>query len=70
MGVTTVRSWFLLIFTGSLFAGFVGTLWTSLGQPVFFLGLSCLAAVAGLLLQMLDQTSLRGDRRAVETHAC
>jgi POT family proton-dependent oligopeptide transporter len=58
-GATTVATWFLVIFSGSLFAGFVGTLWSSLTRPAFFLTLAALAAVAAALLFLLDPAARR-----------
>jgi POT family proton-dependent oligopeptide transporter len=54
LGATTVAAWFLVIFSGSLFAGLVGTLWSSFSRPAFFFTLAALAAIAALLLRMLD----------------
>lgn len=55
LGATTVASWFFAIFTGSLLAGFVGTLWSRMGHPGFFLLLAGLAVVAAALLWRLDR---------------
>ena len=55
LGATTVASWFLAIFSGSLLAGLVGTLWTRLGHASFFLLLSALAVLAAALLWRLDR---------------
>lgn len=58
LGATTVAAWFLVIFTGSLTAGFVGSLWSRLPAAQFFLLLAALAATAaGLLLAI----SRKGD---------
>ena len=54
LGATTVASWFLAIFSGSLLAGLVGTLWSHVGHPAFFLLLSALAVLAALALRWLD----------------
>lgn len=54
LGATTVASWFLAVFSGSLLAGFVGTLWTHVGHAAFFLLLSSLAVLAAVLLWRLD----------------
>ena len=60
LGATTVAAWFLVIFTGSLSAGFIGTLWSRLPPAQFFLLLAVLATTAaGLLLAI----SWRADRR-------
>ena len=51
LGATTVAAWFLVIFSGSLSAGFVGTLWSRMPHFQFFGLLAVLAALAaGLLL--------------------
>lgn len=51
LGATTVASWFLTIFAGSLFAGWIGTFWTKTGHASFFFILASLAlAAAGVLL--------------------
>ncbi|MFT3762072.1 MAG: peptide MFS transporter [Pseudoxanthomonas sp.] len=55
LGATTVASWFLAIFSGSLLAGFVGTLWTHVGHAAFFLLLAALATTAAALLWRLDR---------------
>lgn len=55
LGATTVASWFLAVFSGSLLAGFVGTLWTHIGHAAFFLLLAGLAVAAAGLLWRLDR---------------
>lgn len=55
LGATTVASWFLAVFSGSLLAGLVGTLWTHIGHASFFLLLAALAVLAALLLWWLDR---------------
>ena len=54
LGATTVASWFLVIFAGSLFAGLVGTLWSSFDRTSYFLMLAAIAATSALLLRLLD----------------
>ena len=66
LGATTVASWFLVIFSGSLFAGFVGAFWSSLSRPAFFLTLAALAAVAAMLLFVLDPAARRVEARRGE----
>ena len=58
-GATTVAAWYLAIFTGSLTAGVVGTLWSRLSQPVFFLMLAVIASVSAGLLLALDRPARR-----------
>ncbi len=59
LGATTVAAWFLVIFSGSLFAGFVGTLWSRLAPAQFFLLLAGLAALAAVMLLAISR---RADR--------
>jgi POT family proton-dependent oligopeptide transporter len=54
MGATTVAAWFLAIFSGSLAAGLVGTLWSDMSHAAFFAMLAGIAAVAAILLRSLD----------------
>ncbi|HVK50803.1 MAG TPA: peptide MFS transporter [Pseudoxanthomonas sp.] len=55
LGATTVASWFLAIFSGSLLAGWVGTLWSSASHAGFFVLLAILAVLAAGLLWLLDR---------------
>ncbi|MDG6347513.1 peptide MFS transporter [Luteimonas sp. 8-5] len=55
LGATTVASWFLAIFSGSLLAGLVGALWSSASHSGFFLLLAGLAVAAAALLWWLDR---------------
>jgi len=64
-GATTVASWYLATFAGSLFAGLVGGLWSHLPKPAFFVLLALIAAAAALFLLLLD----RPARRVVAAHA-
>ena len=59
LGATTVAAWFLAIFTGSLTAGFVGTLWSRFSHPVYFVILAAIAASAAVLLFALDPKARR-----------
>ncbi|RZM36068.1 MAG: MFS transporter, partial [Sphingomonas sp.] len=54
LGATTVAAWYLAIFAGSLFAGLVGTLWGRMSHPSYFLLLAAIAALAALLLWLID----------------
>ena len=51
LGATTVAAWFLTIFSGSLAAGLVGTLWSRIGHAAFFTLLAGLASLAAVLLR-------------------
>ena len=55
LGATTVAAWFVTIFSGSLFAGVVGTLWSRMTPASYFVLLSGLAMTAALLLRALDR---------------
>jgi POT family proton-dependent oligopeptide transporter len=60
---TTVAAWFLAIFTGSLSAGAVGTLWSSISHAAFFAFLAALATVAAVLLLALGRIPGLPDSR-------
>jgi proton-dependent oligopeptide transporter, POT family len=53
-GATTVASWFLATFAGSLSAGVVGSLWTKMGHTGFFVMLAGICGVAAIALRLLD----------------
>jgi POT family proton-dependent oligopeptide transporter len=53
-GATTVAAWFLAIFSGSLSAGAVGTLWSSTSHALFFAVLTAIALIAAAMLFALD----------------
>jgi proton-dependent oligopeptide transporter, POT family len=59
LGATTMAGWFLAIFTGSLAAGFVGTLWSKTSHPSYFVILAAIAALAAALLLALDRATRR-----------
>ena len=69
LGATTVASWFLASFAGSLSAGLVGSLWTHMSHPAFFMLLAVICAFAAGGLRLLDtrarqvslETRLRAD---------
>ncbi len=54
LGATAVAAWFLAIFTGSMLAGLVGTLWSSTSHGGFFVLLSGLGLTAAIFLWLLD----------------
>ena len=58
---TTVAAWFLVMCTGNLCAGAVGTLWSTLSHAAFFAFLALLATVAALLLLTLGRLSGQSD---------
>src|SRR5205809_1941381 len=55
LGATTVAAWYLAIFSGSLAAGFIGSLYTRLQPTFFFMTLACVAALAAGMLLSLDR---------------
>ncbi|MBA2920166.1 MFS transporter [Sphingomonas sp. MAH-20] len=55
LGATTVAAWYVTIFSGSLAAGLVGTLWSRMGHAAYFALLAAIAAVAALLLRTLNR---------------
>lgn len=55
LAATTVAAWFVTIFSGSLFAGLVGTLWSRMTPAPYFVLLAALAMTAALLLRALDR---------------
>jgi POT family proton-dependent oligopeptide transporter len=59
LGATTVASWYLAIFAGSLAAGQVGRLWSRVGHIQFFLLLAAIATGAAVLLYLLDRPTRR-----------
>jgi proton-dependent oligopeptide transporter, POT family len=54
LGATTMAAWYLCIFSGSLSAGMVGTLWASTSHGRFFAILTVIAASAAVMLYSLD----------------
>ena len=54
IGATTVASWFLATFAGNFCAGLVGTLWTRMSHPVFFVLLAAICALSALGLRLFD----------------
>ena len=58
-GATTVAAWYLTIFSGSLAAGLVGTLWSVFDRPVFFMLLSAIATASAVILYFLSPTAKR-----------
>ncbi|WP_375396570.1 peptide MFS transporter [uncultured Sphingomonas sp.] len=54
LGATTVAAWFLATFSGSLFGGVIGTLWSAMSHPAYFALLALLAVVAAAMLRLSD----------------
>ena len=59
LAATTVATWFLATFSGSLFAGLIGTLWSSMSHAIFFGFLALVAAVAAAMLLALGPLEVR-----------
>jgi POT family proton-dependent oligopeptide transporter len=57
LGATTVASWFLVIFSGSLTAGLVGTFWSSFEPSGYFMLLAAIAGVAAILLRGISKVA-------------
>jgi POT family proton-dependent oligopeptide transporter len=55
LAATTVAAWFLAIFSGSLCAGAVGTLWGKMPHAVFFACLALIAVIAAVMLLALGR---------------
>jgi POT family proton-dependent oligopeptide transporter len=69
-GATTVAAWFLVITSGSLSAGIVGTLWGHISHAGFFAILTLISAIAAAMLFALDRPIRRIEAaRAAETIA-
>jgi POT family proton-dependent oligopeptide transporter len=61
LGATTVASWFLVIFTGSLSAGLVGTLWSRFEPASYFLLLAAIGGTSAVLLRLLSGFTARAE---------
>jgi POT family proton-dependent oligopeptide transporter len=59
LGATMIAAWFVAIFSGSLTAGAVGTLWGRMSHAAYFMLLAALAGAAAALLLALDPRALR-----------
>jgi POT family proton-dependent oligopeptide transporter len=58
---TTIAAWYLASFTGNLLAGALGTLWSAMGHAAFFGAMAGVAAIAGVLLRLLDPLVARAE---------
>jgi POT family proton-dependent oligopeptide transporter len=61
-----VAAWYFTIFTGSLFSGALGTLWTSLDHAGFVLLLAASSAAGALILLLLGRVRLPDTAVAAE----
>jgi POT family proton-dependent oligopeptide transporter len=67
LGATTVAAWFLAIFSGSLLAGVVGTLWSRASHGGFFVVLSALATLAAVALWLLDRPIRKVEAERIQS---
>jgi POT family proton-dependent oligopeptide transporter len=70
LAATMMALWFSASFAGNLLAGAVGTLWSRLAQPDFFMVVAAIAATAATLLLVLNRTAhhvLSDDPQAIAT---
>jgi proton-dependent oligopeptide transporter, POT family len=54
-GATTVAAWFLVISSGALSSGIVGTFWGRMSHAGFFAILTVISAIAAAMLLALDR---------------
>jgi POT family proton-dependent oligopeptide transporter len=62
LGATTVGAWFLITFCGSLSAGLIGSLWSSMQPTAFYTLLAALAAMAAGVLWLMNTSTEGIDR--------
>jgi POT family proton-dependent oligopeptide transporter len=62
LGATTVAAWYLVIFSGSLSAGLVGTLWSRMTPGRYFFLLAGIAAASAVLLLLLTRPAAALER--------
>ena len=60
---TTIAAWYFASFGGNLLAGALGTLWSAMGHAAFFVVMAGVAALAGVLLRLLDPAVVRVGSR-------
>ena len=63
-GATTIAAWFFAAFAGNLLAGYLGSFWSVVEHPLFFLSTAAVAAASALMLWSID-----GQVRPIENHA-
>jgi proton-dependent oligopeptide transporter, POT family len=47
--------WLATSFTGNFLAGYLGSFWSSMGKPAFFLMIAAVAAVAGAAILLFNR---------------
>jgi POT family proton-dependent oligopeptide transporter len=65
VGVTTVGSWFLATFAGNLASGLVGSLWSHMSHPVFFVLVAGICLFAAIGLRLMDARARLASEKAV-----
>ena len=58
---TSIAAWYFASFGGNLLAGGLGTLWSRMGHSTFFGVMAGVAALAALLLRLLDPAVTRAE---------
>ena len=65
VGVTTVGSWFLATFAGNLASGLVGSLWSHMSHPVYFVLVAGICLFAAIGLRLMDARARLASEKAV-----
>jgi len=65
VGVTTVGSWFLATFAGNLASGLVGSLWSHMSHPVYFVLVAGICLFAAIGLRLMDASARLASEKAV-----
>jgi POT family proton-dependent oligopeptide transporter len=64
-GATTVAAWYLAIFAGSITAGYVGSWYSHLSPPIYFLLLTGIALTSAAMLFGLDRRARRVETQRI-----
>jgi proton-dependent oligopeptide transporter, POT family len=59
---TAIATWFFAGFAGNLFAGGLGTLWSKLSQPAFFVVIAAVAGIAAVLLTFFASAGAAAEK--------
>jgi POT family proton-dependent oligopeptide transporter len=59
---TAIAVWFFAGFAGNLLAGWLGTLWSDLSTPAFFVVIAAVAGFAAVLLLPFERPVARAER--------
>jgi proton-dependent oligopeptide transporter, POT family len=66
LGATTVAGWFFAIFTGSLFAGYVGSFWSDMPRAYFLAAIATLSALSAIFYLIINVWWRRASAEADE----